>query len=846
MKPHKTPARSLLKSFFILLIVCLALQAVGLTGAAAPLRAEPPPQVPLVCSTSISHEYCDLQVVLLIDDTGSMRSNDPTHMRNQGAKNLVDILAQEYYQPAVDAQALDPTVVLPEIKVAVIHFSHCISTNPDDKCNSDVKFNSGWLPISAKDQLYQDIDWLNTQPQFYRLVQYTSFPGPFQAAVDLFNSPEAASKSDCVKRLTLLLTDGTPEGQNGPLIEPALGQEMGQVKDILKDYLAQPDNHLYVTAFKIVQRYWGANEPYWKDLAGADNVSLEKSLDGVASRMEKIAAPHIGVQSYTLSPSAENPKHYQFVTLPHLESLRVTYYKLDPASTLTLTDPQGNPITPDGDKVEQSGADTSIEVWTLTEPTAGTYQIETSLEGGIITAIPLYAVSVQLESPSPTQPLVQFMDGQIRFKLLDSQNQPVLPTDNPAYTLDLQASLTNEAGESVLLSLTQEAQGYQSAWVPPAAGKQVIRVRAELTDVNNNTAWRCEGDAGETNVDPVTVKADLAAECAQVNTALAVPLQFADANTGQEAVTSNPVRWEASSVTVKSGAKVDSIVEAVDAGAGQYELKLTPRLNEDIRTHLTASMTLGDKSVQVYNDDVTIKVCALATPSPSPSPSPSPTPVPPPPPPPPAPKCGPEMGYLPWLLILLIIVLLTWPFIRRRDEKDRFPFWAVLVLLLILLILLDWLLWYCSYPSWPLWLLLAILAAILLLWLVTWLVCHYANPLWGVIGILDRDGQVLWSRRLADPDGRNGKGCYDWEFKKPIHKVKHIRIRSWNQKKQWLEITVFLTRGRKTFERSLAHWKDCELGEGDRITWQEDDLGTSARKPSKTGGRSKTRPPKSE
>src|SRR5581483_3642659 len=483
MKLHTTRARSLFKTFFILLMTCLALQSAGLRGAAAPVRDEPPPQVPLVCSNSISHEYCDLQVVLLIDDTGSMRSNDPQHMRNQGAKNLVDILAQEYYQPALDAQALDPTVVLPDIKVAVIHFSHCISSNPDDKCNSDVKFNSGWVPITAKDQLYQDIDWLNTQPQFYRLVQYTSFPEPFQAAVDLFNSPEAASKSDCVKRLTLLLTDGTPEGQNGPLVEPALGQEMGKVKDILKDYLAQPGNQLYVTAFKVVQRYWSANEPYWQDLAGAANVSLEKSLDEVASRMEKIAAPNIGVQSYTLSPSAEDTKQYRFVALPHLESLRVTYYKLDPASTLSLTGPQGNPITPDGDKVKQSGADTSIEVWTLTEPSAGTYQIHASTDGGVITAIPLYAVSVQLDSPSPAQPLVQFMDGEIRFKLLDGQGQPVLPTDNPAYSLDLQASLTNENGESVLLSLTQEAQGYQSAWIPPATGKQVILVRAELTDV---------------------------------------------------------------------------------------------------------------------------------------------------------------------------------------------------------------------------------------------------------------------------------------------------------------------------------------------------------------------------
>ncbi|HEX2696387.1 MAG TPA: vWA domain-containing protein, partial [Anaerolineales bacterium] len=731
MKRYTFPFQNLTKGFFILLLACLALQATGFTSTAAPLRDEPPPQIPLVCSTGISHEYCDLQVVLLIDDTGSMRSNDPMHMRNQGAKNLVDILAQEYYQPALDAQALDPTVVLPDIKVAVIHFSHCISKNPDDKCSSDVKFNSGWLPITAKDQLYQDIDWLNTQPLFYRIFQYTSFPEPFQAAVNLFNSPEAASKKDCVKRLTLLLTDGTPENQAGPLGEPALGQQMNQVKDILKDYLADTQNHAYVTAFKVVKKYWDTNEPYWQDIAGAENVSLEKSLDEVASRMEKIAAPNIGVQSYTLSPSADNPKLYQITVLPHLVSLRITYYKLDPTSTLSFADPQGNPVMPDGDKVKQSGADTSIEVWTLTGPPAGTYQIHTSLQGGIITAIPLYAVSVQVDSPTTAQPLVQFMDGQIHLKLLDGQGQPVLPADNPAYTLDVQASLTNEAGESALLSITEDAQGYQSVWIPPSAGRQLIHIRAELTDANQNVAWRCEGDAGEITVNPVTVKADLSSECAPANTALTVPLQFTDANTGQSAGSSNPIEWQTSSVTVKSNAKVDSSVQALDAKAGTYQLKLTPRLGEDIQTHLTASMTLSGKSVQVYAGDITTKVCALPTPSPAPSPSPTPVP---PPPPPPAAKCGPSMGYLPWLLILLIVLLLTWPLVRRRSEEDRFPFWFVLILLVILLVLLDWILWYCNFPSLPLWILLLILAGILLIWFITWLICHFVNPLRGVIG----------------------------------------------------------------------------------------------------------------
>ena len=163
------------KLFLVILLACLGVQATSGAGLAAAVPQQAASPLPLQCSNSVSNQYCDIRVVLLIDDTGSMRYNDPAFMRNQGAKNLVDILSQEYYQIAVDAQATDPSVVLPDIKVAVLHFSHCISTNPLDHCSSDVKYNSGWLPITQKDQLYTAIDWLKTQPDYYRVKPIYAF-----------------------------------------------------------------------------------------------------------------------------------------------------------------------------------------------------------------------------------------------------------------------------------------------------------------------------------------------------------------------------------------------------------------------------------------------------------------------------------------------------------------------------------------------------------------------------------------------------------------------------------------------------------------------------------------------
>jgi predicted flap endonuclease-1-like 5' DNA nuclease len=955
-----------MKILLVILLASVALQVSGGIGLAAPAFPQTGTStLPLLCSYNVSQHYCDLRMVLLIDDTGSMRSNDPALMRDQAAKNLVDILYQEYYQPALDAQAADSGIILPDIQVAVIHFSHCVSKDPSDNCGNDAKFNSGWLPITQRENLYSAIDWLKTQPNFYRLKQYTHFAEPFQAATDLFNQPAARTENDCVHRAILLLTDGTPEEAAGPLNEPELGNEMGQVKNIVKAYLSEPGNSIFVTAFKIVPRYWLAAEPYWKDIAGSSNVSLENSLDGVASRMEKIAAAEIGARSSTLSPDPKDARLYTLQLLHHLASLRITYYKLNPNATLTLTGPAGEPVIPDGTTVTQTGKGTGIEVWTLNDPAAGTYQIKTSAGGGIITTIPLYALSLQLDAPSPAEPLLQFTDGVIRFKLLDSINAPVLPTDDPPFNLNVQASLKNPAGGSTPLTLTQNGEDYRAAWMPLTTEKVALHVSAELTDTSRNSLWKCEGDGGDLPIDPVGVRVDLPSACAPVNTTVTIPLQWINARTGQNTAIDPSVSWQISSVTTPSGKPVISSANEVDAKSGAYRLTITPVLHEDVRSHITAGMVVNGRLTSFYDDSFTISVC------------------PPLPPPPPfsCAVCNGYWSYLLWLLAVVLIALsLSKMMFRKKDEKYSRPFW-LLIILLILLILI-WLLWCCRFLFWPLLILLLILLAILLLlrligrddkwksasrfwlslillvllmliwlilfsgywvylflmllallailmwvwfrfrnrneqepfpswlllillivlvsiwliffgkftlwlalilllvwlvvlllaglfsqedkwrssyrfwslillllvlvlvwfiyfsgyriylfwllilllllWLATWLLYQYSNPLWGVIGIADRRNRILWSARLAGPDGSGGKSYYVWNFKDPIRTVKRIRVRSFDQREGWLVLSVITTAGRRTFKRTLNKWRDCDLGAGCRIIWREE------------------------
>ena len=623
------------KLFLVILLASLGVQATNGAGLAAAVPQQAASPLPLQCSNSVSNQYCDIRVVLLIDDTGSMRYNDPAFMRNQGAKNLVDILSQEYYQIAVDAQATDPSVVLPDIKVAVLHFSHCISNNPLDHCSSDVKYNSGWLPITQKDQLYTAIDWLKTQPDYYRVSQYTHFIEPFQVASDLFNDPAANSTNLCVHRMMLLLTDGTPEDINGPLAEPALGNEMGQVKTILQGFLSQSENSLFVTAFKIVPKYWQATQPYWESIAGDPaHVSLESSLDGVTSRMEKIVTSIIGAVSNTIPPDPTNARLYKIDVLHHASSLRLTYYKLDPNASLTLTDPQGNAVIPDGAKVTQTGKGTAIEVWMLSDPLAGTYQVKTTSSEGIITTIPHYAVSAQLVAPTAASPLQQFTQGQVQLSLVDDQGLPVLPTDDPADTLNVEARVTN-ANQSLPLPLTVNGDQYQASWMPLDSAPTQLHISLELTDAKNNSLWKCSGDTGDLPVDPVSIITQPPSACTPVDTSLIVPLQVINGRTGQSTGIDLPLQWQAASVTKPGGTAVASSVVALDAGTGAYQLTLTPVIAEDIQSHVTANVILNGSPLSTwsYDTNIPISVCP-AQPAPTPVPN----------------SCSPQWNYLIWAL----------------------------------------------------------------------------------------------------------------------------------------------------------------------------------------------------
>ena len=100
MNIHKFPGQAVRKILLILLLVILAFQTLRTNGPAAAAADDfqkgSDPQLRCGLPT-----YRDVEIVIMIDDSGSMRTNDPEHRRNDSAKEVVDYLVDQYYLRAL-------------------------------------------------------------------------------------------------------------------------------------------------------------------------------------------------------------------------------------------------------------------------------------------------------------------------------------------------------------------------------------------------------------------------------------------------------------------------------------------------------------------------------------------------------------------------------------------------------------------------------------------------------------------------------------------------------------------------------------------------------------------------
>ena len=277
----------------------------------------------------------------------------------------------------------------------------------------------------------------------------------------------------------------------------------------------------------------------------------------------------------------------------------------------------------------------------------------------------------------------------------------MLPTDDPADTLNVEARITN-TNQSLLLPLTLNGDQYQAGWMPLDSVPTQLHISLELTDAKNNSLWKCSGDTGDLPVDPISLITQPPSACTPVDTSLVVPLQVINGRTGQSTGIGLPLQWQVASVTKPGGTVVASSVEALDAGTGAYQLTLTPVIAEDIQSHVTANVILNGNPLGTwsYDTNIPISVCP-AQPAPTPVPN----------------SCSGQWNYLIWaLLVLLLLLLLTRLILHgeKHKEQKRFSFTFWLLIILTLLLVLLWLFFCFDLTLWPLLVLLLILLLFLL------------------------------------------------------------------------------------------------------------------------------------
>jgi len=742
MNSQRSPFQVIWKSSIIVLLVLLTFQSFGINGLAAPatpsLNYQEGDNPQLACSTSPTPlQFCDFQIVLLIDDSGSMARNDPQGFRNQGAKNLIDFLVEQYYLPAKEyLKTVNSEDEPPVIKIAVVHFT------------TKVEYFSDWAQVDSEDQdglekLDDDIFW------HHPVEQNTDFMGPFQKAAELLKAENRqATDEGCTKRLILLFTDGTP--QNGGFIDPK--KYMPRLKSVVDGIPLDLSVEIYVTGFKVRNDYWDPYAPYWSEIAKPDdegpsgsvllgedkrNNQDEDPLTLLGERMDMIAAHSVGVQSADLELISEDPPTYTIEIPEYIQTLRLTLYDLNREAGLVITDPDGKEITADSENVNLSGQDTSIEVWQLETPSAGEYKITSSQRGGIVTAF-LTFQNLGVKVDSEASQLQVSKPGDIKFKFVDSSGNDVLSNDTSSYKLKELNVFVTQGTQIVKEPLThkQDGDSYQVSWTPESSEPVQLDVEATLVSTEGNTLVNCAGvvempvDPNQSTTPP-SLHVTPPTSCVSPDQTITLPVQL---DYEGDRTWADTLDWNVS----VDGQDINATVTAIDASKGDYELSIDPIKDngvEEIQLTVSAEAFIDGQTVIISDGTITtINVCSI----------------------PPTP-CGCVGGFPIWLIFVwlnmwLLLLLLGWTILR--DKTINLKFWLLVILEIVLAVV--WFVLFSGYLIYLFWMMLLIILLIILVyvfrkvikeiswWLIIlvtlfvsiWFVIFGGLPIWLIVLLL--------------------------------------------------------------------------------------------------------------
>jgi hypothetical protein len=586
-------------------LVCLFLLT-ATSRAAAPVSAAPgdasiAAEDPTTCET--------IQVLMVIDHSLSMDSNDDDDLRVWAPLNVADILAQKYLNAPIDLRA---GRIAKRIQFAAVLFG---GIAPPD-------WQLDWTTIAPTDQeTWSDQRQLIAQKLTPgKFLGDTSFKNAFNAASTLWQRAEQPTNG-CVQRLMLLLTDGgafdpfdpTDDGETDRIYA---ARYMKGVEDILKDYL-DDGGLLFVTG--IQDKTGDDNIPYWDNWGPHwEKVTRTQTGDPLlraaqVSTQEEIGKRVADIVLNTLGDATTRVPVGRLVVPPYLQSLLLAYYKPDAQDFLILSAPDGMILSPDSPDpvVIVTGADTAIQRLEVLQPLPGEYTLTTSLRSEDVT-VTMQIVFARAELVGPLGPMQRFTTGQIQFRLVDNNGQPMRTYSDARYQLHVDGEVIGSVKTTPLSILPLDNGIYQADLTPVSEGVHTLQISATASD-DDNRVWSVLEPAnassritplpagvepvktvvGQFNVDGVSIKVGTSSsgetrpgcpELVQFRP-FQVPLQVFNAATGESTNVNVPITWDVQAQD-SSGQRVN--VEVLSGTGGSYALQATPAISGAINFNISA------------------------------------------------------------------------------------------------------------------------------------------------------------------------------------------------------------------------------------------------------------------
>lgn len=392
-----------------------------------------------------------LDVVIVLDQSGSMRNTDPTNRRIESIRYIIDYL---YF---------DNTLVEPERtnRVAVIEFG-------DDAqvLLPFTELKNSEIADEAKSSIVA------------KVLSSTDGETDVQAALEQTRQLLPAELDSTVvengglrKRMLIVVTDGQPQFfcNNSPT--PSFRTMFDKcIKPVYLDNGLVATTPMYVIGFNIDEEKWDALEPFWKEIAFfTERIDTVDELNQViVEQICRVANPESGERACKLQDIG-----YHFIP-PYARTVTFSFFKYQPNTKITLDDPQKKRILPNSDGVDYRFSSNRDETYIIPYPEFGCWKSQRDGAGKADVFTQVILNNLTLTEPKTAHP--QPLPLTLKFELRDENGNLVPEYDDLPISFD--AKLTSTDFEQPI-TITKVSDGlYQltSEIYLPQAGDYILEL----------------------------------------------------------------------------------------------------------------------------------------------------------------------------------------------------------------------------------------------------------------------------------------------------------------------------------------------------------------------------------